>query len=326
MNKQNILADAEEIVTEEELDRIVQMDRTPKSYWGVAPTGAPHLGYYRVLKKQQDLIDEGFDHTVLIADLHGYLDDEKTPWEEMDRRSEAYTLALETLGMEDADFVQGSEFQRDKEYVDDLYHALGKVSNTRAERAASEVVRAESPDMGSLTYPIMQNLDAVHLDTDLAVGGMDQRHVYMLGREMLPEIGYESPSFLFTPLGKSMTGDKMSASNKDTKIGLWEGEESVREKIDGAYCPQDEVEENPVVDYVRHFVFPQNGEFTVERDAEYGGDSHYSSPEEFVEDYRSGEIHPADLKPNAARAINEALEPVRNEFEGRDDLKASFEE
>lgn len=324
MNKDKLLEDVAEVVTEEEFEGLLEKEN-PKSYWGVAPTGAPHLGYYRVAEKQQHLMDEGFNHTILIADLHGFLDDEKTPWEAMEPRSEAYIEAFKKLGLDESDFIRGSEFQKSDEYIDDLYQSLGKVSTNRAERAASEVVRQDSPDMGSLTYPIMQNLDTVHLDSDLAVGGMDQRHVYMLGREMLPELGYEAPVFMFTPLGKSMDGNKMSASEESTKITLWEEEESVEEKIQSAYCPPNEVEDNPVVDYVSHFVFPQLGEFTIPRSQEYGGDLEYTHRENFEEDYREGEIHPADLKPAAASSIYEALSPVREHFDQNPRLKEAFE-
>lgn len=326
MDKDRIIQDTAEVVTEEELEEILEEVDNPTSYWGVAPTGAPHLGYYRVAEKQQHLMEEGFDHTILIADLHGYLDDEKTPWDAMEDRSDAYIEAFKRIGLEDANFVRGSEFQKDEGYVDDLYQTIGKVSSSRAERAASEVVRQDNPDLGSLTYPVMQNLDIIHLDSDLAVGGMDQRHVYMLGREILPDTGYDSPAFIFTPLGKSMTGDKMSASEEKTKITLWEEKDSIQNKIDSAYCPKEEVDDNPVVDYVSHFVFPQLGEFKVLREEDYGGDLKYTNRENFEEDYREGEIHPADLKPAAADSIHKALSPVREYFQERSDLVESFEE
>jgi tyrosyl-tRNA synthetase len=326
MNAERLLEDTAEAVKEKEIRDLAGRDPPPNSYWGVAPTGTPHLGYYRILEKQQMLVEEGFEHTILIADLHAYLDDEKCPWEEMERRSTVYEKCFELLGLGDAEFVRGSSFQRSLDYVDDLYHAIGKVTVNRAEHAASEVVRGSSPTLGSVTYPVMQNLDCVYLDSDLAVGGIDQRHVYMLGRELLPELGYEKVSFLFTPLGKSPAGEKMSASEKETKIELWADEDTIDERIHDAYCPEGELAENPVVDYVSHFVFPQLGEFTVERADEYGGDLSYASREDFEADYESGKLHPADLKPAAADAIHEALTPVREYFRDHPELLETFED
>lgn len=326
MDVGRLLEDTVEAVTEEEIHAFAAQDSPPNSYWGVAPTGTPHLGYYRILEKQQTLIEEGFEHTILIADLHAYLDDEKCPWEEMERRSTVYEKCFELLGLGDAEFVRGSSFQRSSDYVDDLYHAIGKVTVNRAEHAASEVVRGNSPTLGSVTYPVMQNLDCVYLDSDLAIGGIDQRHVYMLGRELLPELGYNKVSFLFTPLGKSPSGEKMSASEKKTKIELWAEKETITNRINDAYCPEREIEENPVVDYVSHFVFPQLGEFTVERAEKWGGDLSYTSRDAFEADFESGELHPADLKPAAADAIHEALTPVREYFREHPDLLETFDE
>ena len=104
MNPDHQLEDTTEVVTEDEF-RDVCSQSSPRSYWGVAPTGPPHLGYYRMIEKQQALLEHGFDHTVLLADLHAYLDDEKCPWEEMDRRAGVYQTVFELLGLDDASFV-----------------------------------------------------------------------------------------------------------------------------------------------------------------------------------------------------------------------------
>lgn len=324
MGYQSVLENIEEIVTEEEVEQILQQE-SPVSYWGVAPTGSPHLGYYRVLEKQLHLLEAGFDHKVLIADLHAYLDDEKCPWDEMSDRAEVYEICFRLLGLDDATFVRGSDYQLSEDYVIDLYRAFGKVTGSRAEHAASEVVRGDSPSLGSLAYPVMQSLDCAHLNVDLALGGIDQRHVYMLTRELLPEIGYNKVSFLFTPLGKSPSGSKMSASEDRTKIELWAEPEDIHEKIEGAYCPEQNVEDNPVVDYVSHFVFPQNGGLMIERPEKYGGDLEYDDRVKFQNDYAEGVIHPADLKPAAADAIAEALKPVRDYFDSHPDMLETFD-
>jgi tyrosyl-tRNA synthetase len=52
--------------------------------------------------------------------------------------------------------------------------------------------------------------------------------------------------------------------------------------------------------------------FTIERDAKFGGPSHYSSFEEF----REKKVHPGDLKASVTSGINRQLEPIRKAFEG----------
>lgn len=51
-----------------------------------------------------------------------------------------------------------------------------------------------------------------------------------------------------------------------------------------------------------------------------GGDKVYNTYEEICEEYKKGDLHPVDLKPNIARLVNEMIEPVRKHFEN--DLEA----
>jgi tyrosyl-tRNA synthetase len=57
---------------------------------------------------------------------------------------------------------------------------------------------------------------------------------------------------------------------------------------------------------------PPGTVFTIERDAKFGGPSHYSSFEEF----REKKVHPGDLKASVTSGINRQLEPIRKAFEG----------
>jgi len=100
-----ITKDTEEIVTLEELQKLLENSNNPKSYWGIAPTGPPHIGYYRTISKQIDLINAGFKHKVLIADLHAYLDDRKAEWETLEIRGKVYEICLRMLGLDKKTFV-----------------------------------------------------------------------------------------------------------------------------------------------------------------------------------------------------------------------------
>jgi tyrosyl-tRNA synthetase len=172
----------------------------------------------------------------------------------------------------------------------------------------------------------MQSLDVKHLDADIAYGGIDQRGIYMLGREVLPDHGGEAPVCLFAPLLSGLTGGKMSASEAGSKINLTDDPDQVEEKINGAYCPQGEVEDNGVLEYVRYLVFPiieQRGEdFVVERPEEYGGDLTFESYDDLEATYVEGDLHPQDLKNAAAGYIDEAIAPIRERLTDRPELLA----
>ena len=323
----------EEVVTDEELRDLFEAKAEPTAYIGYAPTGEMHIGHFTTMRKLADFLRAGLDVTVLIADLHAHLDDEKSPFELLDARSEYYQVAIE--GMIDAagadpesvSFVRGTEFELDEPYTLELYRMLADTTISRAQRAGSEVVRqSENPKLGGLVYTLMQSLDVAALDADIAYGGIDQRGIYMLSREILPDHGHEKPVCVFAPLLSGLTGDKQSSSDRASGVFLTDDPDTVEEKIQGAYCPAGEVEDNGVLEYLNRLVFPvlsvRDEPFVVERPEEYGGDLSYDGYDALEEDFLSGELHPADLKPAAAAAIDDVIAPVRERLLDHPDLLA----
>jgi tyrosyl-tRNA synthetase len=324
----------EEVIEAAEIEALFEERDSPSAYIGYAPTGEMHIGHFTTMRKLVDFIEAGLDVTVLVADLHAHLDDAKSPFELLEARSEYYETAIEAMiDAAGADpgavsFVRGTEYQLEEPYTMDLYRTLAETTLSRAQRAGSEVVRqSENPKLGGLVYTLMQALDVAALDADIAYGGIDQRGIYMLAREQLPELGYDKPSCVFAPLLSGLSGGKMSASEAGSKINLTDGDAAVESKIEGAYCPAGEVEDNGVLEYLRFLVFPvleeREDRFTVGRPEEYGGDLEYEGYGELEEDFVSGELHPADLKPAAAAAISEVIDPVRRRLLEEPELLAS---
>ena len=320
----------QEVVTEDELTALFESG-SPSVYIGYAPTGEMHIGHFTTMRKLADFLEAGMDVTVLIADLHAHLDDEKSPFDLLDARTEYYKEAIrgmiEAAGADPADvnFVRGTDFELDEEYSLELYRMAAETTISRAQRAGSEVVReSDSPRLGGLLYPLMQTLDVDALDADIAYGGIDQRGIYMLSREILPDHGGEAPVCLFAPLLSGLTGGKMSASDESSKVNLNDAPEAVADKIQQAYCPQGEVEDNGVLEYLEYLVFPvleESGEdLVVERPDEYGGDLVYEEYETLEADFLSGELHPADLKPGAASAISDVIDPIRTRLDEQPSL------
>jgi len=322
----------QEVVKREELRELFEQG-DPSAYIGYAPTGEMHIGHFTTMRKLADFLRAGVEVTVLIADLHAHLDDNKSPFDLLDARSAYYETAIEGMieaagaDPDDVEFVRGTEFQLDEEYTLEMYRMAAETTIARTQRAASEVVReSESPNLGGLVYPLMQTLDVKALDADIAYGGVDQRGIYMLSREVLPDHGGESPVCVFAPLLSGLSGGKMSASDAASKVNLTDSPAEVEEKIGQAYCPAGEVEDNGVLEYLDYLVFPilslEDESFVVERPEEYGGDLVYESYESVEEDFLSGELHPADLKPAAAAAISAVIDPVRTRLDDEPDLLA----
>lgn len=323
----------QEVVTEEELSALFEERDSPTAYIGYAPTGEMHIGHFTTMRKLADFIEAGLEVTVLVADLHAHLDDEKSPFDLLDARTEYYTTAIEAMieaaGADPGGvaFVRGQDIELTPEYTLELLRMAAETTLNRVQRAGSEVVRQSAdPKLGGLVYPLMQSLDVKALDADIAYGGIDQRGIYMLSREILPEHGHRKPVCVFAPLLSGLTGGKMSASEEGSKIALTDDDDAIAEKIQGAYCPAGEVEDNGVLEYLRYLVFPVFAErdelLVVERPEQYGGDLTYESYEDLETDFVSGELHPADLKPAAAVAISTVVDPVRERLLAEPELLA----
>ena len=320
-----IKRNTEEIVAEDELKELLNKKKSPVVYWGTAPTGKIHIGYYIPMMKIRAFLKAGFKVKILIADLHAYLDDQKTLWNQLDIRSEYYKLAvkamIDSLGVNSSkvEFVKGSDFQLDNEYVLNVLRMCGDVSLNRAKRAAAEVVRfTEEPKVGSFIYPLMQIADIVALKADVAYSGIDQRKIYMLGRELLPKLGYNKPLCVFTPMLPGLTGEKMSSSEESSKIELLDKEEEVLRKVKNSYCVAGELNDNGVMMFLKYVIMPLKEDdkksFLIERDKKFGGNLIYKNYEDLEKDFLSKKLHPQDLKLALANEINLLLDIVRKKL------------
>jgi len=319
---ERITRNATEVVTETEGRELAEDPEGKRAYVGYEPSGVLHIGHMLTATKLMDLQEAGFEVTVLLADVHAYLNDKGT-FEEIRETAERMKAQFLAYGLDEArtEFVYGSEFQFDREYILDLHALELETTLSRAERAMAEIKSGDSVTVSQAVYPLMQALDIVYLDVDLAIGGMEQRKVHMLARDVLPKIGEDAPTCLHTPLIADLdTGvGKMSAS-EGVSISMEDSTEDIEEKVNGAFCPPtrdpepDDAgreRENPVLQIFEYHVFPRYDTVVVERPEEYGGDLIYDDYESLAADLESGELHPADAKGALATSLDELIAPGR---------------
>lgn len=316
-----IKRNTQEIITEEELKKLLQSKKKPVVYIGTAITNSPHIGYFMWVLKCADFLRAGFKLKILLADLHGALDN--TPWEVLEKRYEYYKevipLIFKAIGVNTKllEFVKGSEFQMNNKYFFDVLKFSTFVSVEECRKAASEVVKlGEHPRLSGLIYPMMQALDEEYLGVDIQYGGVDQRKIFVFARENLHKLGYRPRIEVMTPLIPGLIGKKMSASDPKSKIDLLDSEEEVIKKIEGAYCEAGKVEDNGVLAFLKYIIFTikkDNKEvFVLERDKKFGGSVNYKIYDDLEKDYVANKIHPLDLKKSLAREINLLLKIFRD--------------
>ena len=304
-----------EIVTEEELTSLLKEKKNPVAYCGYEVSGPVHIGTMVAISKQIDLQNAGVKVKVLFADVHTQLNRKVKKeggenW--IDEMMEYWKNCFVALGL-NAEFVRGTDFQYEREYVHDVL-SLGLLTTlNRAKRSMQEVARdLEHARVSQMIYPLMQAADIKALDVDIAHGGLEQRKIHMLARELLPEIGCKKPVCIHTPLLCSLKGpgEKMSSSKPETMIRVEDEPEEIKKRISHAYCPQ-EFEGNPILQICKYLIFPMSDKLEIKRKEKFGGDLEFNSYSELEKKYLEGKSHAMDLKSAVAEDLIEILEPVR---------------
>jgi tyrosyl-tRNA synthetase len=310
-----IKRNTEEIVTQEELEALIESKEAPTAYVGYEPSGKIHMGHVLTVNKLIDLQNAGFRVTVLLADVHAYLN-EKGTMEEVRKIADFNKECFIALGLDEdkTNYVYGSDYQLEPDYMLNVLKLARATTLNRAKRSMDEVSRnADKPMVSQMVYPLMQAMDIALLGVDVAVGGIDQRKIHMLAREGLPGLGYKAPICIHTPILLGLNGKKMSSSSNNF-ISMDDTEKALKKKVNKAFCPEGDIVDNPVLALFRYHIISRYEEITIQRPEKYGGDLHYESYEEMEAAFASKELHPMDLKAGAADYMNRILEPVREKM------------
>ncbi len=313
-----------EIITEEDLKKLLEEKKSRSAYIGRATTGPLHLGHLIPLGKIFDFQKANVDVKILLADIHAALDDLKAKWTDLEKRAE-YTQKCIGLSFDwpkKITFVKGSDFQLKHDYVLDVLKLSTVSTVERTMRAASEVTRMKNPKVSELIYPLMQALDEQYLDVDIQFGGTDQRHILAYAREYLSKLDYRKRVEIMTPLVASLQGPgtKMSSSVPESHIKVYDSEESINRKIEKAYCPAGVIEDNPIIQIARFLIFPSENRLVIERDEKFGGDVEIDSYTHLEKLFIEKSLHPTDLKNAVAGYLVGRFARAREYFEKHMDL------
>ena len=319
--KARILRGVAECVTEDELELLLSSKDTPKAYVGFEPSGLLHAGSLVPMLKCRDLIESGFQVTILLADWHGYINDKLGgDWENL-RAGVEYQRQMFSVFCPGVQFNTASELVKGDGYWEMVLRVSKASSLKRMRRALSIMGRGEEDgdkDMSKFFYPAMQATDIYALDVDLALGGMDQRHAHMLARDAADKLKMSKPIALHTPLLGSLSGPgrmdadgKMSKSDPSGALLIHDNKKALMKKISKAYCPL-EREANPILDIWEHLLVPALEKIVIERPEKFGGNLDFDSYKELESDYLSGSLHPLDLKNGTASALYEVVLPMQD--------------
>jgi len=323
----------EEIITEENLRTLLAKKKKPIAYDGFEPSGQVHIaqGLLRAINIEK-MLKAGCSFKMLVADWHAMANKKLGGNLEDIQVAGKYLIEVWNacgLDTKKVEFVWVSDMVKDSGYWKTVMDVAINNTVKRITRCSQIMGRSESEALSAsqILYPCMQAADIFHLKCDITQLGMDQRKVNMLAREIGPKLGFWKPVVVshHMLMGLQMPKTegsgveksiaiKMSKSVPDSAIFMTDSEAEIKRKLAKAYCPEREVEMNPVLEYCKYIVFEKFPKMKIERPAKFGGNVEYNSYDDLEKDFVAGKLHPMDLKNATAENINELLEPVRKHF------------
>jgi len=331
---------AEEIITEEDLRRLLEEKKHPIAYDGFEPSGLAHLpfGVYRPLLIKE-LLRAGIGFKIYLADWFAWIN--RKYGGDLEKIQKVGKYFLEVWKAAGVPFKRGvryvwaSDLVMEREYWKMVIRVAKHTTVRRTLRALTIMGRKEGEmnEVAQFFYPMMQCADIFMLGVDICQLGMDQRKINMLAREVGPKLGLWKPVAVHHHLLMGLEGpkkmggydenkeidlaisSKMSKSKPKSAIFVHDSREEIFAKMRKAYCPAKDVKNNPVLDYAKEIVFRVYKEVKVERPRRYGGDVVYRNYASLERDFAGGGIHPLDLKNAIADYLDKIVSPIRKHFE-----------
>ena len=287
----------EEIIQEEELKTLLKTKKTFIAYDGFEPSGKIHIaqGLLRAINVNK-MIKAGATFKMLVADWHAWANGKLGG--DLDKIQTTGKYFIEVwkasgMNLKKVKFVWASDAVADPNYWKMVMQIATKNTLKRVLRTVEIMGRQESSTLhaSQILYPCMQAADIFYLKADIAQLGLDQRKVNMMAREIAGYLGKQKPISvshhmlmgLKQPTTEDLTGKeraiklKMSKSIPDTAIFMTDQEADVNRKLKNAWCPQQETNENPVLEYCKYIIFEKIDKLTIERPEKWGGNLEFNN-------------------------------------------------
>lgn len=210
---------------------------------GLDPTAPDiHIGHTVVTRKLRAFQELGHTVIFLIGDFTGMIGDPsgknvtRPPLsrEEINANAETYKAQMFRLLDPDKTEIRFNSEWMDKFTAADFVKLCAKTTVKQIlERDDFEKrIRDEKPIlMHELLYPLVQGYDSVALESDVELGGTDQKFNLLMGRNLQREVGQEPQVIITTPLLEGLDGVQKMSKSLDNYIGIEEPPDQMFGKV-----------------------------------------------------------------------------------------------
>ncbi len=201
---------------------------------GLDPTAPDlHLGHTVVLNKMRQLQDLGHVVIFLIGDFTSMIGDPsgrnvtRPPLTREQVKENAMTYFSQASLVLDP---EKTEIRYNSEWSDNLgargmiqlasHYTLARIMER--DDFANRFKNGYPISVHELLYPLMQGYDSVALQSDLELGGTDQKFNLLVGRELQRQYGQEPQCILTMPLLEGLDGVEKMSKSKGNYVGITE--------------------------------------------------------------------------------------------------------
>ncbi|WP_108651943.1 tyrosine--tRNA ligase [Dongshaea marina] len=234
---------SEEILVEEELIEKLKEERPLRIKFGMDPTAPDiHLGHTVVLNKLRQFQKLGHEVILLFGDFTAQVGDPtgknatRPPLSEEQVLENAKTYAdqaFKILDLEKTRIVYNSEWLAELGAVGMIKLAAKQTVARMLERDdfKKRYSQGQSISIHEFLYPLLQGYDSVALESDLELGGTDQKFNLLMGRELQKDAGQKPQCVLMMPLLEGLDGVKKMSKSANNYIGIDEAPNEMFGKI-----------------------------------------------------------------------------------------------
>ncbi|MCV6608718.1 MAG: tyrosine--tRNA ligase [Campylobacterales bacterium] len=232
-----------ELIDEEGLVKTIKSGKKWYVKAGFDPTAPDlHLGHTVLINKLKAFQDAGATVQFLIGDFTATIGD-PTGKSETRKKLSTETILENAKTYKEQVFKILDESKTEVVFNSEWLEALGAagmVELTTLSTVARMLERddfekrynAKTPiSISEFLYPLLQGYDSVHLESDVEIGGTDQKFNLLMGRTLQKTYGKKEQSVLMMPILEGLDGVQKMSKSLNNYIGIAEAPETIFAKL-----------------------------------------------------------------------------------------------
>ena len=227
-----LLRGADEIIPQHELEVKLASGKPLEVKAGFDPTAPDlHLGHTVLINKLRQFQTMGHNVTFLIGDFTGLIGDPtgksatRPPLTEAEIKQNAITYKEQVFKILDPNLTKvrfNSEWMSQMTSADMIRLAAQHTVARMLERDdfSKRYSAQQSIAIHEFLYPLVQGYDSVALESDIELGGTDQKFNLLVGREMQRAYGKSQQAILTVPILEGLDGVQKMSKSLGNYIGI----------------------------------------------------------------------------------------------------------